>query len=124
MKPSMSYSARVGTSGRRTAIGFLFIGALCGALLLFGLGTLRHQTPSATTSIVFVTSSSEMAAPVGGRLGGIDSSDTVNDAIVKSSVSRVRGPGEGLNQFVDNSSFAAGAERITGPGEGLNPVTQ
>jgi hypothetical protein len=124
MKPSMAYSARVGTNGRRTAIGFVFIGVLCGALLLFGLGTLRRQPPSATPSMVFVTSSSELAAPIGGRLGGLNSSDTANDAIVKAQVSRITGPGEGLHQFVDNSRFPVGVERITGPGEGLNPVIQ
>ena len=64
-----------------SSIGFLFIGALCGALLIFGLSTLRHQTPSATTSMVFVTSSSELAPPLGGRLGGIASSDTATDWI-------------------------------------------
>ena len=106
------------------SIGFWFIGALCGVLLMVGITALRQQHHETTSSMVFVTSSSEMAAPVGGRLGGIDSSDTANDAIVKASVSRVRGPGEGLNQFVDNSSLAVGAGRITGPGEGLNPVTQ
>jgi hypothetical protein len=147
MKPSMSYSARVGTGSRRTVIEFLFVGALCGALLLFGLGILRHKTPGATPSSGIVGSSSGMAAPIGGRLGGLNSSDTANDAIVRAQVSRVRGLGEGLNQFVDNtsftahaeriigpgegrnqwvdnSSFAAGSERITGPGEGLNPVSQ
>jgi hypothetical protein len=116
----MSYSARLGTSSYRTAIGFLFVGALCCALLIFGLEARRHQTPSATTSTEFVISSNEMAAPIGGRLGGLNSSDTATDAIAKAQVSQVRGPGEGLNQWVDNSSFVAAAERIIGPGEGLN----
>lgn len=80
MKPSMSYSGHVGTSNLLPAVGFMLIGALCSALLLFGLGARLHETPSATTSMVFVTSSSEMDPPIGGRLGGIDSSDTANDA--------------------------------------------
>jgi hypothetical protein len=62
------------------AIGFWFVGALCGVLLMVGITALRQQHHETPSSMVFVASSSEMAAPVGGRLGGIDNSDTVNDA--------------------------------------------
>ncbi len=39
---------------------------------------------------------------------------------VKSSVSRITAPGEGLNQFVDQTAFSAATSRNLGPGEGLN----
>ena len=122
-----------------SAITFLLVGTLCGALLIFGVGSLRHSDHHTAPSMVVTSSSSEMSPPIGGRLGGINSSDTVNDsairqglkadadavvggrlggiassdtandwstrqslstndAIVKTPVSRIIGPGEGLNQ--------------------------
>jgi hypothetical protein len=132
---------------------FLFVGALCGALLMFGLTTLRQPSSAGTAPVVYVTPSGEMSAPlaghlggvtssdpandflvrqaltdemtalIGGRLGGIESSDTAVDASTKAALNRVVGPGEGLNQFVDNSVYQGSEnQRIMGPGEGLNQV--
>lgn len=136
-----------------TSFGLWFVGALCGALLMFGINTLRTEPQRGTSSLVFVTSLGEMAPPVGGRLGGIASSDTANDALVRRELAadasaaiggrlggvtssdtandaminqglqRVVGPGEGLNQFVDTSTYVGStSQRIVGPGEGLNQV--
>jgi len=114
-----------------SAITFLFIGTLCGALLMFGVGSLRQSNHHTAQSMVVTSSSSEMAQPIGGRLGGINSADaandwiirqslSANDATVKTPVSQIVGPGEGLDQFVDQSSYRVNSDRNVGPGEGLN----
>ncbi len=64
-------------------LGFWIVGALCGVLLVIGITALRHERPSPSPSLVFVTRSSEMAVLVGGRLGGLASSDTANDAAIR-----------------------------------------
>jgi hypothetical protein len=109
-----------------SSIGFLFIGALCGALLIFGLSTLRHQTPSATTSMVFVTSSSELAPPLGGRLGGIASSDTATDWITHQALGAsndvvLGGRLGGITSadMANDVMVKLGLQRIVGLGEGL-----
>ena len=55
--------------------------------LVGGDQTLQNNEPAVPT-----------AAVIGGRLGGIASSDTANDATVKTANQRIVGPGEGLNQ--------------------------
>jgi hypothetical protein len=113
---------------------------------MFGGNAARHEQNSPTGSMVFVTSSTEKAPPFGGWLGGIASSDTANDwkirqalqldvdavnmirhtptASLRVNTDRMTGPGEGLNQPVDQTGYTPGDGRIVGPGEGLVRVTQ
>jgi hypothetical protein len=67
-----------------------------------------------------------LGVPVGG-INSFDVADENNSRVVPvdqtafaAPVSRIVGPGEGLNQFADQSSYVEGSSRITGPGESLN----
>jgi hypothetical protein len=109
-------------------IGFLLLGALCGALVMFGVDTLRQSSHEATAPPVAAPVPAANSVPIGGRLGGMVSSDTAtgwylqrefnpDDALSTSVAAPV---GKDLLGQRESSVSTAGSQRIVGPGEGLN----
>jgi hypothetical protein len=107
-------------------IGFLLVGALCGALVMFGVDALRQSGHDATAPVVAAPVANNV--PIGGRLGGIVSSDTAtgwyllhefNPPALPSTADPNREDVQGQR---DVSAPAATTRRIVGPGEGVNAV--
>ena len=67
-------------------IAFWIAGALCGALLMIGISTLRQTSQDSTAPVVIVTTFTGTTVPVGGRLGGITSSDTATDWLIRQAI--------------------------------------
>jgi hypothetical protein len=113
--------------GELSWIGFLLLGALCGALVTFGVDTLRQSSHDATAPQVAAPVPAANSVPVGGRLGGMVSSDTATGwyllhefnpvATAPPAAAPAR---EDVLRQRDVSAPTAGSQRIVGPGEGLN----
>jgi hypothetical protein len=130
-------------------IGFLLVGALCGALVMFGVDALR-QSSHDTTAPVAAAPVAANSVPIGGRLRGMVSSDTAtgwyllheynppalpstatpnrDDILGQRDVSaptaifqRSVGPGEGLNAVATDSATNDSIPPIIDPAEGVNP---
>lgn len=123
-----------------TWIAFLLVGALCGALAMFGVDALRQSSHDATAPLVAAPVQAPNSVPLGGRLGGISSSDTATSWYLLhefnpvATTLSVAGPaaapsveaplGEGFIGSHDRAVDAvAVTPRIVGPGERLNTVS-
>ena len=105
-------------------ICLLLVGALCGAVVTFGVDALRQSSHDATVPPVAMPVPAANNVLPGGRLGGIQSSDTATGwylqhefnpaapqaqpAAASDNAPRIVGPGEGLNQNAAALPGAAG----------------
>lgn len=115
-------------------IVYLVVGALCGVLLVLGIDALLQGSTDTSEPLAEI-STTYTGAAVGGRLGGITSSDTANDFLIRQGLSTAAitttsssAPVGGRLGGIDSADtptdalFKQQAERIVGPGEGLNQV--
>ena len=109
-------------------IAFLLVGALCGALVMFGVDALRQSSTDAPAAQVVAPVPAANTAPIGGRLGGVVSSDTAtgwyllhefNPSALPSTGAPDR---DGVLGQRDVSAPTPVPQRIVGPGEVLNSV--
>jgi prolipoprotein diacylglyceryltransferase len=117
-------------------IGLWLAGAVCGVLLMIGISTLREPSHTSSASVADVLVPEEPSALIGGRLGGITSSDTATDWYVRqgltvdampipSSGPAAIGGRLGGIDTADTPTDAAAkkhSQQIVGPGESLNTV--
>jgi hypothetical protein len=107
-------------------IGLLLVGALCGALVMFGVDALRQSDHHANAPIVVAPVANRV--PIGGRLGGIVSADTANGWYLLHEYNPPALPStananrEDVQGQRDISAPTAVPQRVVGPGEGLNTV--
>ncbi len=106
-------------------IGFWLAGALCGVLLMVGIGALHHTKQDTTATVALAQAPVAAIAPIGGRLGGIASSDTAADWYLRREFNPVAttltAPArEGTLGQRDIAAPTGASSRIVGPSEGLN----
>jgi hypothetical protein len=117
-------------------IAILLVGVLCGAIIAEVVETIDQPHHHAVAPQITVTMPYSTTDVVSGRLGGITSSDTANDRLIRQTLSResqtpaaeesmVIGGRLGGLESADAPTDAAikrSLQREIGPGEGLNPV--